>query len=177
MAKSVFRGRRPDGTHPAFGPCGVRCCAGGGASLVCLYMRIAAGNPMPRERCSTCRVSPLQERDTCLALTFLLLLLWGFFRWPPLVWGAMGMLFLGMTVPAALRPAAWLWFGLARALGAVTSRLALTVVYVAVLLPVALVRRLLGKDDLRLRLWKRGRGSCFLRREHVFGPEDFRHPY
>ena len=48
---------------------------------------------------------------------------------------------------------------------------------VAVLLPVALIRRLLGKDDLKLALWKRGTGSCFLRREHVFCPEDFRHPY
>lgn len=147
------------------------------SALVCLYSRIVAGNAMARESRSARCASPLQERDTCLALTFLLLLFWIFFRWTPLIWGAMGMLLLGMTVPAALRPAAWLWFGLARALGAVTSRLVLTVVYVAVLLPVALIRRLLGKDDLKLALWKRGTGSCFLRREHVFCPEDFRHPY
>ncbi|WP_308620869.1 SxtJ family membrane protein [uncultured Desulfovibrio sp.] len=132
---------------------------------------------MPKESRPTRCVTPLQERDTCLALTFLLLLLWMLFRWMPLVWGAMGVLLLGMTVPAALRPLAWLWFGLARVLGAVTSRVVLTVVYVAVLLPVALIRRLLGKDDLKLARWKRGRGSCFLRREHVFCPEDFRHPY
>lgn len=132
---------------------------------------------MMQESRSACRVSPLQERDTCLALTFLLLLCWLFFRWTPLIWGALGMLLLGMTVPAALRPAAWLWFGLARVLGAVMSRLVLSVVYVAVLLPVALIRRLLGKDDLKLALWKRGRGTCFLRREHVFVPEDFQHPY
>lgn len=149
----------------------------GGAPLFCFRTRVVAGNAMARKSRPTHCVTPLQERDTCLALTFLLLLLWVFFRWTPLVWAALGMLFLGMTVPAALRPAAWLWFGLARVLGAVTSRLVLTVVYAAVLLPVALVRRLLGKDDLRLALWKRGRGSCFLRREHMFGPEDFRHPY
>lgn len=122
-------------------------------------------------------ITKVQQRDTCLALTFLLLLIWLFTKQTAFVYAAMGLLLLGMLIPAAMSPLAWLWFGLSHALGKVTSSILLTAVYALILLPVAFVRQLLGKDSLHLRHWKKSDKSCFRNRNHVFTPEDFNNPY
>lgn len=122
-------------------------------------------------------ISRLQERDTCLALTFLLLLVWFFTRRVELVYAAMIFLLVGMVWSSAMRPLAFLWFGLSHLLGKVMSTLLLSLVYVVILLPVAGLRRLMGKDSLRLRQWRSGGGSCFIPREHAYTAEDLKHPY
>ena len=122
-------------------------------------------------------ITGIQERDTCLALTFLLLLLWAFVGKPLFVWLAMALLLLGMVWPGAMRPLAVVWFGLSHLLGKIVSTLLLSLVFFLVLLPVAGVRRLMGKDALRLRQWRKGRESCFVVREHVYAKEDLEHPY
>ena len=47
----------------------------------------------------------------------------------------------------------------------------------ALMLPVAVLRRLMGKDALRLRQWRSGSASCFIVREHLYTAEDIKHPY
>lgn len=119
----------------------------------------------------------LQCRDTTLALAFLLLLIWFFTRNAYWVYGAMGLLLLGMIRPVAMTPLARLWFGLSHVLGQVMSRVLLGIIYFVLLLPVALLRRMMGKDTLRLRQWKQGDGSLFIQRDHLFTKEDLRNPY
>lgn len=123
------------------------------------------------------RISPIQCRDTALALIFLALLLWlctGRAYW---TYTAAGVALFAMLWPSGMVWPARLWFGLAHVLGAVMSRVLLTCIYGAILLPVALVRRCLGKDALRLRAWKNGTASAFLVREHVFSDKDLQNPY
>lgn len=54
-------------------------------------------------------ITKVQQRDTCLALTFLLLLIWLFTKQTAFVYAAMGLLLLGMLIPAAMSP--WPGFG------------------------------------------------------------------
>jgi hypothetical protein len=122
-------------------------------------------------------ISPVQCRDTCLALTFLLLLIWLFTKDAWLVYAAMLLLLVGMVVPLAMKPLARAWFGLSYLLGQVMSRVLLGVVYLLLVLPVGLIRRLLGKDSLRLALWKQNDASCFVERRHVFSADDLKTPY
>jgi hypothetical protein len=122
-------------------------------------------------------ITPLQCRDTCLALTFLLLLIWFFTQNAYLVYAAMLLLLLGMAVPTAMKPLAWFWFGLSHVLGQVMSRVLLSIVYLLLVLPMGRIRRLLGKDSLRLKLWKQSDTSCFVERPHVFSAEDLQNPY
>jgi hypothetical protein len=122
-------------------------------------------------------ISTIQERDTCLALTFLLLLIWFFTKNAYLVYAAMLLLLIGMVVPAAMKPLAWIWFGLSHLLGQVMSRVLLGIVYLLLVLPMGRIRRLLGKDSLRLTLWKQSGASCFIERAHVFSAEDLKNPY
>ena len=82
-----------------------------------------------------------------------------------------------MTVPRFFTPWAFLWFSLSRVLGAVMSRVVLTVIYFLVVFPVAMARRLAGKDPMMRKRWKQADGSVFADRHHTFGPEDIELPY
>mgnify|MGYP003587628229 CR=1 FL=1 len=121
--------------------------------------------------------TPIQCRDTALALIFLLLLIWFFTGSPYLIYAAMGLLLLAMIAPAALDWPARLWFGLSHILGQAMSRVLLGAIYLIFLMPVALVRRMLGKDAMRFKLWRRGTGSGFVERDHLFRKEDLQNPF
>ena len=129
------------------------------------------------ERGSSSGITRIQERDTCLALAFLLLLIWFFTRHEGVVYAAIIFLLVGMIWSAAMRPLAFLWFGLSNVLGKIMSSVLLSAVYLIVVLPVAVLRRLMGKDSLRLRQWRSGTGTCFVAREHSYTSEDLKHPY
>lgn len=72
-------------------------------------------------------------------------------RLVPLLFGALALFVLGVFVPSALaRPyRVWMWAG--ERMGAVASRVLLTVFYLVVLTPIALVRRIAVRDPLELR--------------------------
>ena len=89
----------------------------------------------------------------------------------------MALLLLAMIAPSAMDWPARLWFGLSHALGQVMSRVLLAAIYLVFLLPVAAIRRMIGKDSMRVGLWKRGPGSSFVKRDHLFRKEDLQNPF
>lgn len=123
------------------------------------------------------KITPLQCRDTALALTFLALLIWFFTKDPRFAYAGMGITLLAMIWPSSMIWPARLWFGFSHVLGSVMSRVLLSIIYVLLLLPMGLVRRCMGKDALRLRWWKDGKESAFVAREHAFSKDDLTHPY
>ena len=126
------------------------------------------------------KITPLQCRDTTLALTFVALLVWFFTKNPCWIYAGMALLLFGMVWPTGMTWPARLWFGLSHVLGSVMSRVLLSLIYFLILMPVALLRRIMGKDALRLRQYKGGKeaaGSAFVARDHSFTKEDLTHPY
>lgn len=121
--------------------------------------------------------SPLQCRDTGLALTFLLLLFWFFGGGNVFVYAAMGLLLVAMTVPSALSWPARAWFGLSNVLSLVVSKIVLCLLFFLIVLPVALVRKALGKDAMKFKQWKNGTSSIFVVRDHTFAREDLENPF
>ena len=115
--------------------------------------------------------------DTGMALTLICLIL-GLWRGTP-GWfvSATTLLVVNMTWPMAYAPAAKVWFGLSALLGSVMSRVILTIVYFAVLTPMGLLRRALGKDTLKLRAFKSGPDSVFHVRSGAFTPKDLTTPF
>lgn len=115
--------------------------------------------------------------DTGMALTLICLIL-GLWRGTP-GWfvSATTLLVVNMTWPMAYAPAARLWFGLSGLLGAVMSKVILTLAFLAVVTPMALIRRALGKDSLRLKAFKSGQGSVFHARSGRFTPKDLTTPF
>ena len=117
-----------------------------------------------------------QCRDAALALVLLLLVVAHFAEWFELVLVAIIVLVGAMLVPGLFRPYAFLWWRLAEGLATVSSKVLLTVIYVLVLMPVGLIRRVFGADPMRLRSWG-GSGSVLVERDAPFVPEDHEVPY
>ncbi len=118
-----------------------------------------------------------QCRDTGMALV-LVLLLFALVRGGGafIIW-ATGLHVLNMIAPRLYHPAAIVWFGVTERLGTVVSRVLLSVVFFAVVTPVALVRKALGKDSLQLKIFKAGRESVMEVRDHTFTGPDLERPY
>jgi hypothetical protein len=118
-----------------------------------------------------------QARDTGLALALVCCIAFLVTRNPRLVLAAMVVLLVTMTVPSLLGPAAKLWFGLSHILGTIMSKVMLTLVFSLVLTPMGLLRRLAGKDSMRLRCFGRDQTSVFRVRDHEFTPADIEQPF
>jgi hypothetical protein len=72
---------------------------------------------------------------------------------PPLVFGTLGVLLVvpGLVVPVVLGPVERAWMAFAAVLGAINTRIILTLVYVVVVTPIGLLRRW-SEDPLDRRL-------------------------
>ena len=90
---------------------------------------------------------------------------------------AIAMLVVVMTVPVILTPFAAIWFSLSAVLGSITNRIVLTILFGAVLMPIALIRRFRGYDPMKRKIWKKGSCSVFTKRNHVFIADDLNVPY
>jgi hypothetical protein len=92
--------------------------------------------------------------------------------------GAATMLGLGLLAPRAALAIRKAWMAFARGLGWINSQALLTVVFFAVLTPLALVRRAFGGDRLRRR-WRAGGAASFWisRADAPQGPDRLETPY
>lgn len=118
-----------------------------------------------------------RARDTGMALVLILLLLELFIGSGIYFKIAIPVLILNMIIPQIFYPIAYIWFGLAQLLGTIVSKILLFVVFSIIVLPVALLRRLLGKDTLLLKNWNTNNNSVFKTRDHIFSSSDIEKPY
>jgi hypothetical protein len=118
-----------------------------------------------------------QAKDTGMAMTLILLLLYRSFRQDAWLIAAILALLIDMTAPQVYRPLAVVWFGLSHLLGMVTSRIILSIVFFGVVLPIGLLHRLSGRDPLNLKAFKAGSNSVMRERNHRFVAADLEKPY
>jgi Saxitoxin biosynthesis operon protein SxtJ len=124
-----------------------------------------------------------QCKDTGLAIVLILLLLAVFLRddgrviKPAFVIAAVAVHVLNMIAPRLYHWAAIVWFGFSHLLGTVMSKVILTIVFVLVVTPVAVIRRMMGKDALQLKAFKAGSASVMVERNHTFTAADISKPY
>lgn len=117
-------------------------------------------------------LTPARLKDSGLVLVLILVLaarLWGI-SWA--ITAIIPLVLLTILIPKALWPFAWTWFALGEVLGAFVSPVLLSLVFFLVVTPMGLIRRMLGKDSLKLKQFKQGKGSVFTVRDKTVGPED-----
>jgi hypothetical protein len=90
---------------------------------------------------------------------------------------AIPVLVINMTVPMFYYFFAILWLGFSRLLGMIVSNILLTVIYVVMVIPVSLIRKIMGKDTLQLHEFKKGTNSVMKVRNYTFGPADIEKPF
>lgn len=118
-----------------------------------------------------------QAKDTGMALVLILLLISLMQQDSFYTKVATVVLVLDMTFPTLFKPAAIVWLGLSNLLGLVIPRLLLSLVFIFVVTPMGLLRRLAKRDSLQLRSFKQGRDSVMTERNHTYKASDLEKPY
>jgi hypothetical protein len=122
-------------------------------------------------------ISRDQAKDTGMAMALICLLIayWG--ERPRLVILAILLLVVDMVWPPIFHYPAQAWFGLAHFMGAIVSRILLSVLFFGLVTPLGLVRRLGGADPMQRKKWKQGDDSVFRKRDHTYSARDIEQPY
>jgi hypothetical protein len=123
------------------------------------------------------KITKDQSRDTGMAMVLLLLLLAVSPKRHGYLIGAIVLHVVNMIVPQVFRPVAVVWLGLSNLLGEVVPKVLLSVVFFLVVTPIGILRRLIGKDALKLRVFKGSQDSVMLERNHTFIGRDLEKPY
>lgn len=123
------------------------------------------------------KISTTQSKDTGLAVVLILLLLFLFLENKTYIKTAVIVQIINMICPSVFKPLAVLWFGLAELMGTIMSKIILTMVYALIVVPVGAIRKMIGKDTLLLKQWKKNGSSVFWERNHLFTTKDVEHPY
>ena len=118
-----------------------------------------------------------QSRDTGMAMVLLLLLIYLKTRRDGLVYAAMILHVVNMIVPRVYAPVAVLWLGLSHVLGTIISKVLLSILFFGLVTPIGVLRRLFGKDSLKLRAFKANKESAMSVRNHLFVGRDIERPY
>jgi hypothetical protein len=84
---------------------------------------------------------------------------------------------LAMIFPEAFKPFAFVWFGIAKFLGLFVPKIVLSVIFFLLVVPVGMVRKLAGKDDMHLKALKKGTASVFTNRNHTYTLNDLKNPF
>ena len=122
-------------------------------------------------------VSNKECADTSMAMTLISLLVILYTKSITLLPLPIGLLLLGMVWPRAYSLLARLWLGISLLLGAIMSRVVLSIIFMVIVTPIALVMRLFGHDPMRRKAWKKGTESTFVSRGDLVEAKDLEHPF
>ncbi|MBU0480473.1 MAG: hypothetical protein KKG47_05170 [Proteobacteria bacterium] len=118
-----------------------------------------------------------QAKDTAMAaiLILLLVLLYtGNVQWAVV---AVVVLVTAMTWPSIFKPLAEVWFGLSHMMGAVVSKILLSLIFFLIVTPVGLFRRIGGADAMGVRKWGEVAGTVFVNRDHRYVADELEKPF
>ena len=122
-------------------------------------------------------ITEQQKKDTGLALTLLFLII-GLFTNNILFFKmTIPIILITMLIPSLLHPFAILWFGLANFLGFFVSKIVLSIIFIILIVPLGLIRRLFGKDNLQLKQFKVSKKSILINKNHTYTRKDILKPF
>ena len=123
------------------------------------------------------KFSKNENTDAALSLLLILLLVRLFFKVPVADIILVLVLILVMALPNIFLPFTIIWLNISDLLGKVMSNVLLFVIYIVIVLPIAMFRKLIGKDNLKLKEFKKTGGSVFKTRNHTYTKQDLQSPY
>ncbi len=130
-------------------------------------------NSDPKEK------TALRHRDTAMAMSFILLIVYFTTQIYWLLYLLAATLLMGMIFPSLFKPLSLLWFGLGEKLGSFTSRLILFLAYLGFVSPMAILK----KGHFKQRFYPEKQSDCTSLqfdngdKGHLFTKEDITKPY
>ncbi|MBT5954804.1 hypothetical protein HOG98_08790 [bacterium] len=104
-----------------------------------------------------CRTNEIVKENTAIAATLLVFAL--------------------MIRPSLFKPFAFIWLNFSLVLGAIMSKVILTIVFYSILCPMGFFLKLVKKDPLKIKQFKSSTASVFTNKNHSFTPTDLKHPF
>ena len=77
-----------------------------------------------------------------------------------------------ILIPVVFYPFAVIWFALSNILGAISSKILMTVIFFVFVFSVGLIRKLFGKDNLKINQFKKSTQSVMDNRNHLYKESD-----
>lgn len=122
-------------------------------------------------------VTKKQAADSGMAVVLILLLI-ALFTGDEIYFKiAIPVLIINMAFPLAFYYFAILWLGLSQIVGTIVSKIVLSIVFLVMVLPMGLIRRMMGKDTLQLNQFKKADSSVMKIRNHRFHSKDIENPF
>jgi hypothetical protein len=90
----------------------------------------------------------------------------------PLIVSGFFLIILTAVVPMVFYPLAFCWFGISRIVGTILSSILLSIVFIFFVVPIGLLRTALGRDNLKLRQYKKSQESVLVDRDHLYTEAD-----
>jgi len=118
------------------------------------------------------KISGKQTTDFGLVVILVLGILAFLQKGESLMLALMVVALITIIAPILLAPFAYLWFKLSQILSVISSTILLSLLFSLLVTPVAIVRRVLGKDNLNLRKFNKSKKSVLIDRDHIYGPDD-----
>jgi predicted membrane protein len=125
----------------------------------------------------TTDISKHQARDTGMAVVLVLLLIGVFSQNFDYIKIALVALIFTMAIPMIFKYVAVIWLGFSHILGTIVSKIILTAIFFLVLTPVGLIRKIMGYDTLKLKLFKKNTESVMQVRDISFSGDDIEKPF
>ena len=122
-------------------------------------------------------ISREQAKDTGMAIVLICMLVFYFYRFENFLTLSIALLIINMTVPKIYKPLAKLWFWFSNVIGFIMSNLVLTMLFLTLVTPIGVLRRITGSDSLQIKKWKKGKSSVFQIRDHTYQQKDIANPY
>jgi hypothetical protein len=123
------------------------------------------------------KIDKNQAKDTGMAMVLICLLVAYLGEIKSCYLAAIILLIVDMIWPQVFTPIASFWLGLSKILGAIMSRVLLSMLFFLLVTPIGLLRRLWGKDPIMLKQWKAGNASVFKIRNQEYNAQDMSPPY
>jgi hypothetical protein len=122
-------------------------------------------------------ISKKQAVDTAMAMVLIFLIL-GFYLEKNIFFKlAVAGILLAMIWPMAYKYVAMVWLSGSKFLGSIVSRILLSVIFFIVVFPVAIFRKIIGKDTLKIKQFKKDSSSVMVNRDVKFQKAHIKNPY
>ena len=124
-------------------------------------------------KCLFTTVTRKQCGEFGMAAVMIALILALYFKMELYVLLAFVLTLITLAVPVILYPFAVIWFGFSKLLSVISISVMMALVFFLVVVPVGILRKLMGKDRMKTKEFKKGRRSVMVNRDHLYSPEDF----
>lgn len=118
-------------------------------------------------------VTRKQSAESGMAAVLIALILALYFKKELYVILAFVLTLITLTIPIILYPFAVVWFSFAKLLNTTSTAIMMALVFFLVVVPVGIFRKLIGKDRMKIKQFKKNGHSVMVNRDHFYSGEDF----